>query len=269
MHNTMRMVLSNIHNSIPEEILNIAFNPTNNAVSVDQTIITKVIKNRVLMECNLMAGVTKHILLTYAMIEPMHRTSQENRTFVGNFSVYRVPEYDRDFRPIVSVSAVNYPNYTDGLPYVYSRPGLGANAYKLGRAVLESHTMTSGLVVPTGKVLPGGGDLIQLTPAQHTNVDWLVTCRLAYDENFTDLNHSAVFALMDLTLSATKAYIYNRMAIVIDQARIIHGAEQGVIRDIISKYDSEEEKYKELLSEFSGGTLLSPERQQAMIRHMM
>ena len=59
------------------------------------------------------------------------------------------------------------------------------------------------------------------------------------------------------------------MAVVIDQARIIHGSEQGVIRDIITKYESEEERYKELLSEFTGGVTLDPARMERIIRIML
>lgn len=275
MHNTMRMVLSNIHNNIPEPILNIAFNPMNSPISIDQLIHEKVIKNRVTMECNLVGGERKSIILSNSMRESsywngqedMVWTGQENMVMAGTHSLYRIPPEVRDHRAIVSVINVDYPNYGHAYPHDYVRPGFGATASRLARAALESHTMSSGMSTP--RVELKGPDLIQLFPAQYGDVNWVLSCNLGYDEYFTNLNPQAVLPFMDLTLSATKSYIYNRMAVVIDQARIIHGSEQGVIRDIITKYEGEEERYKELLNEFTGGVTLDPVRMERIIRMIL
>ena len=201
------------------------------------------------------------------MLENSDFTEQESMVMMGSYSLYRIPSSMRDNRDIVSVVSLDYPNYNNPFPFDYIRPTTGVTAAKLGRAVLESHTMSTGITTP--RVELKGPDLIRLTPAQYGNVNWVLTCNLSYDEFFTNLNQNAVLPFMDLTLSATKSYIYNRMAIIIDQARIIHGSEQGVIRDIITKYESEEERYKELLNEFSGGVTLDPARMERIIKMIL
>ena len=267
MHNTMRMVLSNIHNTIPETILSLAFNPDNQPISIDKLIHEKVIVNRVMMDCNLVGGKRKDIVLTYDMVERTTYTSQEMALMIGTYSLYRIPEEARDYQPISSVVSVSYPSYLNVGPYDYLRPRGGATASKLANAVIESHTMQGGMITPTVELL--SGDLVKLVPGQYNQVNWVLSCNLAYDENFNNLNPQAVRAFMDLTLCAAKAYIYNRLLVPIDQARIIHGSEHGIIKDIIYKYEAEEEKYKELLDEFTGGAMLDIYRQKNLIYNIL
>lgn len=270
MHNTMRMVLSNIHSSIPDDILSLAFNPENNVMSIDEIIHKKIIVDKVMMDCNLVGGKRKEIVLTYDMVEPAKFTEQEATLMMsGAYSLYRIPPEVRDYKPIISVVKVSYPKYINVGPQSYLRPAGGANAMKLANAVIESHTFKSALITPTAEVVPGAGDLIQLRPAQWTQVNWLLICNLEYDERFNNLNPQAVRSFMKLTLCATKMFIYNKLITVFDQARIIHGSEHGVMKDIVYKYEGEEEKYDELLDEFTGGAILDLQRQQELIYSML
>lgn len=277
MNNTMRMVFSHIHHSVPDTILKLAFSSDNDnslidktshaPVTVDQIIHKKIIKGRVLDDCNLVGGKQKQIILRSYMLEKAAYTQQEKTMPIGPCSFYRIPPEDRDNQPITRISHVDYPSQYMSSQYDSFRPTYGVSVRRLARSVLASHT--GGDFLPPPKAEPVDGGLIRLFPAQYSHIDWVITADIAYDEYFTSLNPEAVSSFREMVLSATKAYIYNKLIIEIDQGKILYGADIGVIRDIITEYKEEESKYNEMLGEFSGGVILDLKKQNELIFAMV
>ena len=104
------------------------------------------------------------------------------------------------------------------------------------------------------------GHLVYIYPPQSAHIDWILVCRLAYDDEFSNLNDSAVYSLMQLIECATKAYVYNTLVLKIDAAKLEGGYEFGKFKEIVESYADQNEKYDELLLNFRGGALLDPER---------
>lgn len=264
MFNVLRKLISDIRLEIPSTILNLAFNPNNKPVSIDNLIIEQIIHNKILLDTNLVAGVTKEIVLIPKYHEYMEHSRDSQFLNFGRYSLYRIPPEVREYRNITKIVKIDYPGnlYED----IEQLSMGGATLNKLSKAVLQSHTLSHRINTPTADV--EAGDLIKIIPGSNSHIDFLLTCRLEYDLNFSTLNASAILALSDLVLCATKTYIYVNLITEIDQGRIIHGGEHGVIRDIVTRYENENEKYVELLKKFHGNSLLSTKSKKQLIHYM-
>jgi hypothetical protein len=254
----MRILLSRIKGDIPPEILGVIFNPRQlPSVSVEREIIDRVIHGRVLLEVNLVAGKNKEIILRRQYLEPVQWTSDQALLSMGKYAFYRIPPEARENRIINKVVSIEYPGYynaqmTGAYPYNQYH---GARLGNIARAVLQSQTQSQYLATPTASI--EAGDLIRLTPPQMHHIDWILNCKLAFNEDFQGLTPNAILSLSDLVLSAVKNYIYVNSSIPMDQAAVLYGTEIGVIKDIIGSYSSEGDIYRELLIKFHGGAALN------------
>jgi hypothetical protein len=259
MHNTLQLALNRIHSELPTSLLRLVFLPHNVNISLDEAIIEHIIRKRLLHDCNLRGGTEKQIVLEYRFLERTWKGPQESLAFIGQYGLYRIPPEVREGRALLPHPiAVTYPRSAN---YGHIDPARalrrGRTAGRLAREVLESITYARSQHAPTALVK--GSDLIQMYPIQIAHSSWIVTVRLAYDEDFQCLNAEAVDPFLDLCLCATKAYIYKELVLEIDEGRILHGGEHGQLTNLVNKFESESEKYKELLDEFHGGTMLTPE----------
>lgn len=264
----MSMVLQHIHSNVPKLLLSLAYNPSKEPVSIDKLIQKTTLMGRVYQQCNLVAGKRKEIVLTSSMVVQTEMMSeQEGYLRMGKYAVYEIPPEYRDNRPIVSVIGLGYPNQAISYPWDQLRPSSGATVGKLAKAVLTSHTMSGALITPDVELI--SGDRVKIDPPQYSDFGWVLSCNIAYDDNFNSLNAQAVIALQELCLCAVKSYIYNELVLEIDQGKIIHGGEVGAIKDLIYEYKSEEEKFKELLGEFNGGAILDMKRKRNLLQSML
>lgn len=274
MANALEACLRRIYHSIPKELLEKAFPPYRNE-TMDACIQAQVITSRVLPDCNLVGGRMKLIVLRSKWVE----ISDTPAPFIwGNsksFSLYRVPPEARDYRPISSVIELRYP-YTihDGLqlPNVGSGMTGGMNTVgSLACQVMNSHTFANSIPLPTP--ILRSHDIVQLTPnsvSQLQDIDWVLMCRLNYDEDFTNINAQAVIPLTELALCAVKAYIYNTLIIKTDMAFLEGGQQIGKMREICESYSDQNERYVELLRQFNGAaTILDPDMRRKRIRAML
>lgn len=263
----MRLVLSHIHNNVPELLLQAAYNPNKLPVSIDSLIHRKTIMDRVYLYCNLVAGKRREIVLTSDMIVATESTpGQEEFLRLGKYAIYEIPPELRDNKPIVSTIGIGYPNQAITYPWDQMRPTAGATVSKMAKAIMASQTMNGALNTPD--VEPVSGSRVMLYPPQYSDFGWVLICNIGYDENFSNLNNQAVLALQDLCLSAVKAYVHIQLVLKIDKGEIIYGGELGSIREMVYKYADEEEKFQDLLSQFNGGAALDTKRLINLVRAM-
>lgn len=268
MHNTMKIILSHINDNVPEMLLRLAYNPNNLPVGIDQLIHSKTIMNRVYLYCNLLGGKRKEIIVTYDMrVVTYSDPRQEALVRMGSYAVYEIPPQYRDNRPIVSVVGLGYPNQAINYPWDQCRPTSGANVAKMMKAVLTSHTMSGSVTTPDVDLI--SGSRIMISPPQYADYDWVLSCNVAYDENFNGLNRQAVLALQDICLSAVKSHIYNKLVLEVDQGLIIYGGELGTAKELIYEYKEEEEKFQDQLTRFSGAAMLDLKKKLNLIRNMV
>ena len=263
--NTMQHLLNRINATIPKQILEEAFKPIQYYQSVDERIKEEVIINRVLPDCNLFAGKVSRILLQANWAERTSIPPMVGIITTGDFTLYRIPPKYTDYKKIVSVTALEYPpQYYSGNMLTYNGYNMtGSNAGDVACQVLNSVTGSGDMYHPTPILKEG--NIVYIYPPQSTHMDWILICKLAYDDEFSNINDSAVYPLMQLVECATKMYIYNQLALQIDSMRMEGGSDFGKFKDIVESYADQNEKYDELLMEFRGGASLDPDRIARMI----
>lgn len=261
MANAMEAALKEIYFSVPREILDLAFIPQYRRITLDKCIQDDVIISKVIYDCNTVAGKQTNIVLQPEWVIPAQLPSPY-AMFSGNtYAIYRIPAEARENRPIVDVISVNYPgpNY-NGLQaptslYSYGASGMGNTVGGLACSVMDSFAM-NGAAAPTPIRL--SGHEVKLTPVTlmfDQNIAWILTCKLAYDDEMTNLTNNAIRAFVDLAVTAVKAYIYNKLIVQMDSAYLSGGRELGAVKDVVSSYSDAMSTYQEKLNRFHGGAI--------------
>ena len=270
MNQAMELAIISIFNNIPREILQIGFQdkePFEATLPLEQLIISRVIRKRVLKEVNVFGGKTTQIVLHYKYLEEFRYDESDYYARTGIYSLYRIPPEEREYCPIVEVHNLMYAgNYAGHYPQSSGWMG-GQTVPSLGQAVLDSHTFASSPPKPMVEVL--NGDLIKLTPSQHAHVPWLMSCRISYDENATNMATNMIEPFAKVCTAAVKAYLYNTMIIRLNKAYITQGYELSEYKSIIDRYADQEERYQELKNELAGAAMLSPDRIMTILKYRL
>jgi len=234
--NAVQKALADIKMAVPSEILHLAFKEEhgilNTAISIDEAILVKLLRPRVLMDCNIVGGIT-----TYIDIE---RTSIQHLDYT-NF-IIDVPKSLTSGKSIVSaldivVNFVSSSDVSSGSTGMLSEAGKMAD--NLGTVTL---IQTSRLDLvgenkiyvsdPSTPIVPGG----RLKVVLENNV------------NLTNINPRSYLAFSKLAILAVKMYIYNHLYIKLDQGYIYSGHEMSSIKDTVDSYSDKAEEYEEYLN---------------------
>ena len=270
MNNALDIVKTRIFFEIPHEILEYAFRGSESWEStypIEEMIMQKVIRTRVYKDTNIFGGKLKQIVLLQSYKEPMDWTPADTYTNTGRHSLYRIPPEEREGCPIVEVHNLTFRgNYAGYVPNANGWAG-GRNLSTLGHAVLHSHTFADS--PPRPNVMLLSGDLVRLSPSQHSMITWVMSCRIAYDHEFTNLNTSAMDTFANLCVAATKAYIYNKLVIPLGKAHVQAGYEIGEFKLIVDSYSDAITRYNELLMDFAGASMLDPARLEQILPYLV
>lgn len=273
--NPLQYVFTEIQAEIPPAILQLCFTMAErkqpgfdpSRLSLYELIMSKVIRPRVLLGCNLVAGKQKEILLQYGYWEQGVWGVAESMMGIGQFAIYRIPPEEREGMSIASVISITYPSmqYSNltGVPGY----GMGTTVGMAANAVLASHTFSNTPMMPLPEIL--AGDLVRLNPPQHSHFEYVMKCLLCYDDQFTNMNSDAIPPFAELVLEAVKAYIYTNTIVELDQGHVQFGMEIGTIKTIIDGYAESNKRYKELLDDFSGSALFDTKRKIDLFRYML
>jgi hypothetical protein len=246
--------LKDIRLNIPYEILTEAFKHEykERNKSLDGIIKEKIIVDIVLRKTNLYSGKLKKIEL---LGEWAITTRSPNIVGVGlGYNVYAIPPAFRENRDITSVISLSYPLglFEDN----YLQPNTYDSLYNKTNELFEN-TFGTGQSFPIPTLVED--NIIKLHPPQTQHVNWLLTCMLAYDSNFTNISPNMIEPLSELCIYATQMYIYNKLKIPINSAIIHSGSEIGSFNDIIDSYSDAKEKFNEMLMQFRGAATFDQE----------
>lgn len=273
MHYPLDHAIMTVCSKIPPEILELGISKANKKFHVNNNLTEflcrDIINKRVLKDCNLVAGEVKTIVLKPTWLETMVGDHGGYAGDDGPNTVYRIPPEARDGKAISQVLTVQFPYLT------YQSSGI-ANAdvasggYSLVDQVdqvLNSWTLATPRNHPVVTLL--SGDLVKLTPSQYTRQNWLLTCRINYDETFNNLSDSSVRILSDLVLYATQEWLYTNLIVDIDRAEQETGMDINTIKAIVEKFESAGEKYEEAFLKFRGASLLTPEVRRRLLYYQL
>lgn len=168
--------------------------------------------------------------------------------FIEGTGCYRIPDYSRDYRPIVAVESVTtYTGLGDGgYGYGYGGgSGRGSPVANYASRMLDSRTF--GNCGPSSVAKRITNEIISVCPDVYLYSS-ILNCTVGYDENLTNANVSFIEALKTLGLIATKIWLYHHLQFEVESNVVKAGQEIGVFKETIDKYESAIEMYQSQLN---------------------
>jgi hypothetical protein len=255
MKNIINILLRKLYNQIPNELLELTFKPHQSNLSLDSIIKEEIIVNIVLVDCNLYAGRPTKVTLTREMLKDIK--SPKTSSIIGNQSIYYIPPEYREFRDISVILDLAFPTAI-GLASVYPQhQQYGRTVQNAADDALTSFNRQPSYQTPHAILL--GNNSIKLSPPMMHTVNWIVSCMLSYDDDFTNLGNNCIRPLEKCVLHATEAYIYNKLRVAVNQGYLESGSQLSSISDIVGDYSDANEKYDEAVLRFRGASIFDKE----------
>jgi hypothetical protein len=241
--NIISKALNEVSYRIPKEILKEAFYERavhwrDRPISIEEQITNKVIRPRVLTDCNLVGG-------TEAFI-PLEGLEAE---IIDNFtSVYRVSKDSTQGRSIMSVLSVSFTTQSiasaaGALSGI--KPGSVTDTGLAGMAMMDSFSSIP--ITSTARVSLIGENTIMIRDTAPIISYGYIRCILGNDENLANMQMRTIPDFCRLVELAVKSFIYNEMIIKIGMAQLSGGQDLGKFKEIVESYADSEEMYTEFL----------------------
>ncbi|HXQ35821.1 MAG TPA: hypothetical protein VN843_17530 [Anaerolineales bacterium] len=247
MLNPISNAVKDIHMTIPREILIEVFGRVDPRdwrqmapLSIDEMIKSKVIRHRVLNDCNLIGG--RQALISLVGLEAH---CQDTYT-----TIYNIPLERTGNREILSVLSINYlPQSvamgTIGNPYGSMNSLSIYDTQVVAQRIMDSVSNAPHVSSATCELI--GYNTVMVTDNMRATQNYELRCMLANDENLSNLSPRSYPAFSKACFLATKSYIYNTLTIRIDQGVLEQGQSLGKYREIVDEYRESEEQYQEFL----------------------
>src|SRR5574343_1842064 len=233
--------------TIPLEVLKEAFKddrPTwrRAPISLDEMILSKVIRPRVLVDCNLVGG--QMVLVPLEGLTP---------DFVDNFNlVYHIPKDRTNNRSIISVASVSYMPYASA----YNSAGLGYGAVsplsmnEVANAAQRVADSVSGVPpISNANAELIGENTVLIKDQFRVTSAYILRCLLANEEQLNNISPRSYPNFAKLCGLAIKSFIYRTLLIRIDQAYLQGGQELGAMKSYVESLSDSEEMYQTYLNE--------------------
>lgn len=266
MKNVIGELINDLYRKVPNEILREAFfEELKSTRTLDAIIKEKIIISIVLSNCNLYAGKMKMITLYADYGKHIDDSNVYTLATSGNFGIYHIPEEAREGRPISAILDISYPT-TMALMGSYPNVGITGRSVTNGMdQMLSSFTHEPAYITPTAILLDGDSGLIQLSPPGSVHIDWMLSCLLSFDDEFSNIGLNMINPLKKLVELATKGYVYNKLIIKMNQGYIQGGLQLESIRSIIESYSDADAQFDEALLRFRGSSVFSPQLFQSYL----
>lgn len=234
--NALRKALDDIKFVIPRPILDTVFVKRHSswrsqAPSLDEQILNAVIRQRVLVDCNLVGG--HEITVPLTSITPEEVDS--------NSVVYRIPKELTQNRSIVSVLNITYVdmNSVAGSMY-FGNCGVTAEQ-SAAQGLLDSISPMP--MISSARVNLIGENVVMLSDNIRPPGNSYLRCIVAHDEAMSHLSPRSYRPFCKLVEYAVKSYIYNEYVVEMDLGELRGGANLGKFKDVIEGYSDAEELY--------------------------
>lgn len=256
--NALDYAINEVKHKIPYEILHAGMTYGEdphicNMSSIEDKVVQKVIRKRVLLMCNVIGGIQ-----TMIPINQLHPSVQEQM-----YTIYQIPPELTMNKEVVSALSLSYlpgagfmggtGGYT-GIGNMYSpiAPHLNNTnpivnvADRIGSAASTSGVLTNAHL----EIVARNTVAVYANYRALMNFGMLVV--LENDNNLNNIQPRSYQALGRLCELATKAYIYNKLLIPLNAGYLASGQDLGVFRSTIESYQSAEEDYQTYITEVWG-----------------
>jgi hypothetical protein len=233
--NAISKAMSEIFFSIPKETLQLAFNdnPAYGLRSIDETIMSRVIRPRVLVDCNLVGGVEVYI--------PVNGCRVDN---------YLTP-YLAEYVITVPKSLTGNRSIITALGLIVNRSLVGHTAKSTELSSLMDKQMTAvspPTMIATSRMELIGENMILIADPSMWFVDGSLKVIVENSDNLSNISPRSYLQFSKLVILATKAYIHNQLIIKIGKGYIQNGHELSVINDTVADYSSANTDYNEFIT---------------------
>lgn len=239
--NPVQKALDELKYEIPAAILEIAFkSPASfswqrTPISLDEQIMNKVIRPRVMVDCNLVGGTVQYISLDGLLFD---RTDDFT-------TVYRIPKDRTQGRTILSAMNITFTS-PDALNYAAGGGSQnGSTLMRLGQAMMDAHGTIP--VTSTSKVSVIGENVIMARDFTIMPGYCFLHCMLGNDEHLSHIQLKSYHIFSRLVEYAVKAYIYNALYVEMDMGKLAGGQELGAIKSRVEEFKEANELYRDYL----------------------
>lgn len=245
--NILTKAVDDLKYKIPIEVLRVAFqddkpNYRRAPVSIDNQVLDKVIRPRVMADANLVGGQT--IIVSLEGLTPK---------YVDTYTIiYEIPPHLVNYRTIMSVLSIGY------LPFSSSYNAMGA-----GMGTVNPNSMSD--LMSAGQRV--GDSMSNIPPISNANVELIgyntvlirdqlrvtnayqLRCSIANEEDLSNMSPRSFLAFSKLCELAVKSYIYNKLIIAMDSAYLSGGQDLGMFKNYVDGLADAEEMYITHLNE--------------------
>lgn len=241
--NPISKAVAEVWRRVPGEILREVFAPNYNnwravPISVDDQIISQVIRSRVLVDCDMVGGQEVWIPLEGL---PNERTPEM-------MSVIYIPKDRTQGRAITQVLHLGYMNYVAASQQTANgmfQSGSVTPLTMASQALNASYDIVGKM--GTSRLELIGENVVLVKDPSIAPTSGVLRCVLANDENMNNLSIRSFHAFSKLCELAVKSHIYNRLVIEMDSGKIRGGFEIGAFKNIVDSYSEKEEEYQDYL----------------------
>lgn len=235
---TVNMCLAEIHQVIPEELIEEAFvtpyrQDYYRPASADARIITEVFEKRVIPDLSLEYAHQITISLQDCQIERLNASDY----------VVVIPPNILQNRKILSVLGVNTVNLVGG---INGTDGLAAGISTIMAAaskMVAGNMPVSPQYLEKTEVISPNSFLIKR--ASYLSPNCLVDILVEHDSKLNTIDRTAIAYVKELSVLACKAYIYKKLKIRVNRAMLDGGSELSAFSEWLDTYADAEELYQE------------------------
>ena len=233
---------------IPIQILKKAFMVSDgmwleNNLSLEENITQKVIRERVIVDMDIVGGTELNIPLSKCEI----------KTYPDFVRIIKVPKALIQNRIITSVLSISYlptvPSLNMGIEPIGVGLPLNSQA-NTGSNLVFGHMLNSVDTLPnvsSAETRLIADNVIYLKDTAYQNGTGVLRVRVSNTENLNNINTKSIIAFSKMVTFAVKAYIYNKLIIEIGDKELKYGQELGIFKTVLDSYSDAEENYQEFL----------------------
>lgn len=235
--NVITKALSEVGYSIPLEVLELAFKENsarlNQTISLDEKMMNKVIRPRVLVDCNLVGGVQVVIPIDNCLVE--YGTNNE--------AIITVDKNLTNNKSILSALSI-VANTSQNLGGVANNP---SGAY-MSAATQVINGLDDLNLTQTSKLELIADNKILVEEYGMGFINGSLRCMIENSSNLSNISPRSSPKFSKMVIYAVKAYIHNKLLVNLGKGYLYNGHELGVIKEVIDSYSDSNELYTEYLN---------------------
>lgn len=272
--NAIAYAINEIMHTVPYEVLHAAmtFREDQNLyglTSLEEKIVNKVIRQRVLLSANVVGGIQHTIPLN--QVQPTYSDRL--------YTVYQVPNELTMDKEIISVLSLAY---LPSAGYMGSAGGYGGPNMMFNPN--SPHSAGASTVTNVGSRIASSFAMGGVLSNAHTELvarntvavyahyqalsNYGLRVVLENDSNLNNLQPRSYHHFSTLCVLAVKAYIHLHLQMAINSGYLSGGQELGAFRNIVESYSDAEEAYQVYLTQQWGGVAFFNDSQRSVNFHM-